>query len=252
MRLRLDWFIAISFWMPFLAMADSVSLDVFLSSTKLLGGVPCDSVDNSDDKWFNHPIGVFTEPKAGAVSKTKVKLIPGCITGGGECNCWAMFVEKKPLSSTKSFYKVLGSDENYYWISAISKNESSIAKLATLAGASGGEIHLREPKADFFTDPSKQKKLSYQEAIFVPKDIEKKIPPKNSEVYVLFTPLDARKFQEKDYTRFKVEYFGRVPLEEIQGQEDVDAQRIFLRYVWLPTYDKEGRINFWIVEPPGC
>ncbi|MBC7531768.1 MAG: hypothetical protein H7318_09335 [Oligoflexus sp.] len=227
-------------------LADTVSLDLFLSSEKLLGGIPCAEVKNNDDAWFNNRVGVYDKPEKDLLSKSKVQLKAGCITGGGDCECWAMFLEKRQLSAGEAFYKVKDNEGKNRWILGASKNETKIADLSIKPIES--ELVLRKPSPILLSALDLNKPISKIKAETAPESIKKKMSPKNTQRYFFYTAEETVKFDRQDFTKFKIEYVG---YPKLGLGDSVEEQKFFLRHVWIQTYDKEGRINFWLVTPLG-
>lgn len=239
-------------FLPLSVFADAVSYDQFLSKDLLQGGVACSALGS--DSYLNEPAPAYAKPTLESIFPEKKSVMNACVKGGGDCDCYVMFIDKVPSSQAgKAFYKGRLDDQSFAWFLADTESEKSIDVLATQA--QDAEITLREPAPPILLSGKASKKISAKQLFHIPKAIAKKVRASHTEQYVLATVKSIEVVKGRKMANLEVALVANDPDDQERDAESIrkiSEQRFKLRDVSIPLFDDAGRINFWLSVPPGC
>lgn len=238
--------------LPLSVFADTVGYDQFLSKDLLKGGVACSALGS--DAYLNEPATAYARPTLESIFPEKKSVLNACVQGGGDCDCYVMFIDKVPSSQAgKAFYRGRLDDQSFAWFLADTESEKSIEVLATQAH--DAEITLREPAPPIFLNGTATKKISARQLFHIPKAIAKKVRASHSEQYVLATVKSIEVVAGRKMANLEIALVANDPEDQEFDADSIrkkSEQRFKLRNVSIPLFDDAGRINFWLSVPPGC
>jgi hypothetical protein len=244
---------------PLSSHGNALSLEHFFSTEKFKGGVRCAAVASNDDSYLNEPTTVFAEANVKSQLLSPRKLRVSCAQGGGDCECVVLYKTVSRTDGARSFFQVKAEDGGDVWVAAPNSAAISIDVLAT--EAKSGEIDFRAPAPPIYLDKKRSNQISKTQVFEVPKRLSKRKTLKYTKEDFLITHLGSEIVDGMQMTQLRVELVTSKDIEAIDDivkhvkdvrKWEASLPRYQLRTIWVPTFDSEGRINFWISEPPGC
>lgn len=170
----MKYILTLTLLLSFQAAADSVSLDDLLSEDTYQGIVPCTAVDplsaEQGGGYLNEAIEVYSAPDPSKKLTERKQLKVTCATGGGDCSCYVMFLQK-----SSGFIQVFDHEKkNRYWIPVDPSKHLDVTKILMTQGW----IEFRDPAPPIFADVTLQEKLTKEMMNAIPPEVEKTIRAK--------------------------------------------------------------------------
>jgi len=245
--------------LPITAHADRVSLEHFFSNEKNKGGVACAAVAKQGDGDLAEATLTYQMPDKNQSAKSLKKLRASCAQGGGDCQCVVLYSDTVKADEAESFFHVNADDGADVWVLASDTSAVAIDKLAT--ETRDGEIHFRNPAPLIYLDRLGKREISAKQLVEVPKSLAKRKLIKFTQENVVMTWLGTTTIRGVQMSKLSVDLLtsadisasGNIIKDTADNKTSVKPQpRYHLRSVWMPTFDSEGRINFWLTALPGC
>jgi len=255
MKLLVTFFLLL----PIRSHADVVSLEHFFSNEKNKGGVACAAVAKQGDGGLVEATLTYQMPDKNQSTKSLKKLRTSCAQGGGDCQCVVLYSDAVKADGAESFFHVKADDGADVWVLASDTSAVAIDQLAT--ETRDGEIHFRNPAPRIYRDKLGKNEISAKQLVEIPKSLVKRKRIKFTQENIVMTWLGTTTIHGVQMSKLSVDLLTSDDISALENiiKDEADNKtspkpqpRYHLRSVWMPTFDSEGRINFWLSALPGC
>ena len=259
MKLLVTFFLLL----PITSHADVVSLEHFFSNEKNKGGVACAAVAKEGDGYLVEDTLTYLMPNKNQSANNLKKLRMSCAQGGGDCQCVVLYNDAVKADGTESFFRVKADDAADVWVLASDTSAVAIDQLAT--ETRDGEIHFRTPAPRIYRDKLGKNEISAKQLVEIPKSLAKRKRIKFTQENIVMTWLGTTTIHGVQMSKLSVDLLTSGDISALENiiKDAADSKtspkpkpkpkpRYHLRSVWMPTFDSEGRINFWLTALPGC
>lgn len=194
------------------------------------------------------------DPEKGEPTGEVIDVTPDCLISGAECRFPAILVrEVKTVAAnnrTHVLARVKGSQEGQSgWIKLVS--EGSIGKLedvlTTFEKDEDVQLHLRRDVKTVYTAPDLSSAIPVEQIETTPTDLKAR---EGEEAVISYIALPDITHQGVTYAAFRVEHVTTKARQGDEPQETVILKRTPVRTIYLPKYNAQGGLNYWLDISP--